>query len=212
MGEELGKLLCHPCLSSAPPSVLVPPAIFSHLPDFIRDDLPLAFTIDGSEGPLPISDTLWKALALFASVPRASFFRALVSLAWEPGVGTPWGGIGGGQPGTGKSGVASGVYLPMCPWTSEFVWQQLSLRLRGRQTCLGMSGGAGWPSARLREDCRDPREPRLDSEAWLNQPWKECLSQGRGGEIRSGGGEMDIDDDGVMMVVDGGGCHFLSTS
>ena len=136
---------------------------------------------------------------------------------WSPwpgslGLALLVGGLGGGQPGTGKSGVASGVYLPMCPWTSEFVWQQLSLRLRGRQTCLGMSGGAGWPSARLREDCRDPREPRLDSEAWLNQPWKECLSQGRGGEIRSGGGEMDIDDDGVMMVVDGGGCHFLSTS
>lgn len=38
--------------------------------------------------------------------------------------------------------VASGVFLLVCSWISGFMWGQLSLRLRGEGTCLGMSAGA----------------------------------------------------------------------
>lgn len=68
--------------------------------------------------------------------------------------------------GAGSGRTASAVSLPMCSWTSELVCRPSGLRLRVRETSLGMSGGAGWPGAHLCEDCRDPWELLLDSEAW----------------------------------------------
>lgn len=56
-----------------------------------------------------------------------------------------------GQPVAVSGRVASAVFLPTCPWTSEFVCQPSSLWLRVRETSLGMSGGAGWPGAHLCE-------------------------------------------------------------
>ena len=116
----------------------MPPAVPSHLPDFIRDDLSLALTIDGSGGPLTTLEALEKAHSLLASLAGASFFRALVSCPGGQG-GTP---CRREQLGTGMGRAASGVFLLVCSWISGFMWGQLSLRLRGEGTCLGMSAGA----------------------------------------------------------------------
>nr|XP_031544682.1 uncharacterized protein LOC107034317 [Vicugna pacos] len=105
VGEELGKLLRYPCLSPATSSVLVPPAISSHLPDFIRGNFSLAFTVDGSESPLTIAETLRNGQALSASLPGASFFRALRSWPGSLEVAFLAGGGRQGQGGTGLLAV-----------------------------------------------------------------------------------------------------------
>lgn len=45
--------------------------------------------------------------------------------------------------------------LAVCPQIPASVRQQSSLRPRGRETSLGMSGGAGWPGAHVCEAHRD---------------------------------------------------------
>lgn len=108
---------------------------------FIRGDLSLAFTSDGLEGTSTISEPLRKAQPLFAPLPGANFFSALVSWPPEPDGGTP---RRRGQLGTERGRVASGVFLSMRPWTSGFAWQQLSLGLRGgRRARACLVGQAG---------------------------------------------------------------------
>lgn len=171
-GGGSGKLLCSPHLSSVcHPHVLVPLALFCHLPDCITGDSSWLFTTGLSEGLLTTSEPVRKVHALSAIPARSQFLQSLGLLAYAPGGGTP----GRRQhPGIGSGRAASGVFLPACPWTSEVVWQPPCLRLRGWETCLGMSAGAGWPGARVQEDAGS-----LDGEAWPTGP-ESALSQGWG--------------------------------
>ena len=83
-GRTRGKLplpLPFPCLPH--PASLMPPALFSQLPDFIVGDLFLALTIDPSEGLLTISETLREDPASFTSPARSQLRQSLGLRAWE---------------------------------------------------------------------------------------------------------------------------------
>lgn len=81
-GEAAGSSLAFPQLLIVS---LCPRAASSHLPDFIRDDLSLALTIDGSGSPACFRDS--QESSLFIGMPgRSQFLQSLGLLSWGPGV------------------------------------------------------------------------------------------------------------------------------
>lgn len=115
--------------------VLVPRAASSHLPDFIRDDLSLALTIDGSGSPLTTSETSESSLYWHAWQEPVS------SEPWSPVLGA-WGGTPcrKEQLGTGMGRVASGVFLLVCSWISGYKIAQPEAEGEGHagHVCWGM--------------------------------------------------------------------------